>query len=187
MKTVVAARGGFNPLSNGFEIPRGWLSFRIAWGNPSHWKSVPNKYFRNINWILQKKGSQGQAPRKSMSHSSFGKCFISWALAFSGISISMQLSTLPLSISGTVPIIFSAVSFACENAKDTQTGWHWFALAQKYISEQRGNQLMIYWCQCQWVSMKCENTLVTEKLAFFFSLFCSQLCLAPQGNKFVES
>ena len=84
---------------------------------------MADKFCGNIKWILYKKGSQGQASRKSVSHFSFGKCFISWTSASSGISVSMQLSTIPLSIIDTVPIVFSAVISACENAKDTQSSW----------------------------------------------------------------
>lgn len=58
-----------------------------------------------------------------MSHFSFGKCSISWTSAFSGISVSMQLSATPLSITGIVPIVFSAVISACEYAKDTESSW----------------------------------------------------------------
>lgn len=38
------------------------------------------------------------------------------------------------------------------------------------ILEERGNLHTVYWCQHQWVPTKWEDSPITEKLTFFFSL-----------------
>lgn len=165
----MSVTGGFTPLVTALSIPRGWLSFQVVRGNPSHRNPVANNFCRNINWILQKKGSQGQASRKTVSRFSFGKCFVTRTSAFSG-------SFLRYPSASSVGYLLFPVLYFClwkcqrhsvflaDRCCWKGAGLHFH---KNNTSEERENQHMIYRCQHQGVSMKWEDTSVVEKLTFF--------------------